>query len=221
MISSGTWEILMVRARQVATDAVMLKRGVTNEFDAVPGLFNTGIQWIASGMLEWIKKMFFADIYLENNIYERMINEALQIGAGSSGIRIKPDFFEITNGNNGVISGITMDTSRGQIYRAALESLAYRTKESLEFIEKTGGFTSKELICVGGGSKNKLWNQIKADVLQLPIKVIRQKETTVLGAALFAMSGAGLYNSPDEARSVIDYTGEVYGSGENSRIYNA
>ncbi|MCD6596890.1 MAG: L-fuculokinase, partial [Bacteroidales bacterium] len=220
VISSGTWEILMVRARQVATDAEMLKRGVTNEFDAVPGLYNTGIQWIASGMLEWIKKMFFRNVDSNENIYDLMINEALSVDVGSGGIRIRPDFFEIASGNNGVISGLTMDTSRGQIYRAALESLAYRTKESLEFIEKTGGFTSKKLICVGGGSKNKLWNQIKADVLQLPVKVIQQKETTVLGAALFAMSGAGLYNSPDEARSVIDYKGEVYEPGENSKIYN-
>ena len=220
VISSGTWEILMVRARQVATDAKMLKRGVTNELDAVPGLYNTGIQWIASGMLEWIKKMFFADINLKGNIYDLMIKEALQVGAGSNGIRIKPDFFEITNSNNGVISGITMDTSRGQVYRAALESLAYRTKESLEFMEKSGEFIAQKLICVGGGSKNILWNQIKADVLQLPIKVVRQKETTVLGAALFAMSGAGLYSSPEEARSVIDYKGEVYEPGENSKVYN-
>ncbi len=221
VISSGTWEILMVRARQVATDVNMLNKGVTNELDAVPGLFDSGVQWIASGMLEWIKKMFFADVISKENIYEIMIKEALQVEPGSNGVRIRPDFRGSGHSENGIISGLTMDTTRGQIYRAALEALAFRTKDGLKIIEKAGGFTSKKLICVGGGSKNKLWNQIKADVLQLPVKVIQQKETTVLGAALFAMSGALLYNSPEEARSIIDYKGEVYEPGENSKIYDS
>lgn len=219
VLSSGTWEILMVRTGKVSTNPEMLKKGVTNELDAVPGLFDTGIQWIASGFLEWIRKMFFAGTYSGDNIYDLMINEALKVPAGSEGIKIKPDFFDLSPGNKGVISGLTMDTTRGQIYRAAMESLAFRTKENLKFIEKAGGFSTEKLICVGGGSKNKLWNQIKADVLQLPVQVIRQKETTVLGAALFAMSGAGLYKSAGEARSIIDYSGEVYEPGENSKLY--
>jgi L-fuculokinase len=221
VISSGTWEILMVRARQAATDVNMLKKGVTNELDAVPGLYNSGIQWIASGMLEWIRKMFFADVVSRDNIYELMINEALLVEPGSGGVRIKPDFRELAGSENGVMSGLNMGVSRGQIYRAALEALAFRTKESLKIIEKAGGFTTQKLICVGGGAKNKFWNQIKADVLQLPVKVIQQKETTVLGAALFAMSGAGLYNSPEEARNIIDYKAEIFEPGENSKIYNS
>jgi L-fuculokinase len=63
---------------------------------------------------------------------------------------------------------------------------------------------------VGGGSKNKLWNQIRADVLGIPVKLIDQKETTVLGAALFAMSGVNIFSSPDEARDAINYTGDIY-----------
>ena len=60
VLSSGTWEILMVRARQADTHVDLLKKGVTNELDAVPGLYNIGLQWIASGMLEWIKRMFYS-----------------------------------------------------------------------------------------------------------------------------------------------------------------
>ena len=56
-------------------------------------------------------------------------------------------------------------------------------------------------------------------MLNIPIKVIEQKETTVLGAALFALSGVGIFSSPDEARSVIDYQGETFEPGENSVQY--
>lgn len=46
---------------------------------------------------------------------------------------------------------------------------------------------------VGGGSKNKLWNQIRADVLGCPIDVIDIAESTVLGAAIFTLTGAGVF----------------------------
>lgn len=219
VLSSGTWEILMVRARQADSNIVQLQKGVTNELDAIPGLYNIGLQWIASGMLEWVKRMFYAECEMKGNIYEYMISEALKILPGSGDISIKPDFFKKPGSVGGVISGLTMDTTRGQIYRAALESLSYRLKKELKELEKSSDFKAESLIVVGGGSRNSLWNQIRADVLNLPIKVIEQKETTVLGAALFALSGVGVYKSPEEARSVIEYKGELFEPGTNSSIY--
>lgn len=220
VLSSGTWEILMVRARQADSRIDLLKKGVTNELDAIPGLYNIGLQWIASGMLEWIKKMFYSGPEIDKkNIYEFMISEAIKVLPGSDGIRVKPDFFKKMGGSSGAISGLTMDTTREQIYRAALESLSFRLKNELKVLEKSGNFKSESLIVVGGGSRNLLWNQIKADILNIPIKVIEQKETTVLGAALFALSGVGIFSSPDEARAVIDYQGKVFEPGENSAEY--
>ncbi|MFN8258968.1 MAG: FGGY-family carbohydrate kinase, partial [Bacteroidales bacterium] len=58
---------------------------------------------------------------------------------------------------------------------------------------------------VGGGSKNMLWNQIRAKTLQIPVKIISVSETTVLGAALMAFVGTGLFNSIAEARKNVDY----------------
>ena len=209
----------MVPARKLDSRIDLLKKGVTNELDAIPGLYDIGLQWIASGMLEWIKKMFYSVPGVDKNIYEFMISEAVRILPGSDGIRVKPDFFKKLGGSGGAISGLTMDTTREQIYRAALESLSFRLKNELKLLEKSGNFKSESLIVVGGGSRNSLWNQIRADMLNIPIKVIEQKETTVLGAALFALSGIGIFSSPDEARSVIDYQGETFEPGENSVQY--
>ncbi|MCK4700226.1 MAG: L-fuculokinase [Bacteroidales bacterium] len=220
VLSSGTWEILMVRTSNIDTSGKVLQSGVSTEFDPLPGLYNMGVQWIASGALEWLKKMFFAKEIDKEDIYEIMINEARKVKVGSNGIRIDASFYPAPGGaDSGFIRNLTMETSRGDIYRAALESLSCKTRERLGQLQKTGKFKADSLICVGGGSKNKLWNQIRADILGIPVKLIDQKETTVLGAALFAMSGVNIFSSPDEARNAIDYTGDIYEPSLDSMSY--
>ena len=86
-------------------------------------------------------------------------------------------------------------------------------------LEKAGGFTTDNILCVGGGSKNRLWNQIRADITGVPVTVIDKKETTMLGAAMFIMYAAGLASSPEEAREMIPFRSEVFEPGSNRRIY--
>lgn len=88
-------------------------------------------------------------------------------------------------------------------------------------LEKIGEFRTRELLLVGGGSRNGLWNQIKADVLNLPIKVIDEAETTVLGAALFAWHATGYYASAEEARSQVNYRYQYYQPGQQQPLYQA
>jgi len=214
VLSSGTWEILMVRTSRAQPGPELLQKGVTHELDVLPGLVNTGIQWIASGMLEWIRRNFYLPEKDRKDIYEIMIDEARQIEAGSKGVRIDPSFY---GSGGGSITGLTMDTPRAAIYRAALESLVCKTKHSLNILEDAGGFQSRQLLLVGGGAKNRLWNQLRADILGIPVKVVKQKETTVLGAALFALAGTGLYASPEQARANVQYETEDYSPTEKDR----
>jgi L-fuculokinase len=112
-----------------------------------------------------------------------------------------------------------MDTTREQIFRACIESLSFRARQSLELLEEAGKFKADSIICVGGGSKNKLWNQIRADVMGIPVKLIGQKETTVLGAALFALFGTGDYNNPNDVRDIINYNEQVIEPSSDSKTY--
>ena len=220
VLSSGTWEILMVRTSNIDTSGKVLQGGVSTEFDPLPGLYNMGVQWIASGALEWLKKMFFAKEIDSEHIYKIMINEAMKTKVGSNGVRIDASFYPEPGGaDSGFIRNLTMETSRGDIYRAALEALSCKTRERLGQLQETAKFKADSLICVGGGSKNKLWNQIRADVLGIPVKLIDQKETTVLGASMFTMSGVNIFSSPDEARGAIDYTGDIYEPSLDSMSY--
>ena len=202
VLTSGTWEILMVRTPNVRPNSNMYRAGVTTELDCIQNISTPGLQWLGSGILEWIKKTFYIQEILKmpsDNVYETMIQDAMQIN--QSTLNMDPDFLN----NNGIISGIGLNTKRGEIYLAAIKALVKKTKSSLDIVEKNCGFKAREIICVGGGSKNSLWNKERARALGIPVMITKQTETTVLGAALFALYGIGLYKSPDEAREQIDY----------------
>ncbi len=209
VLSSGTWEILMVRAHSFKAGKEQLEKGITTELDPVPGLFNIGNQWIASGMLEWARRTLYPDV--KENVYEVMIEGASKVPPGSRGIKVIPRFYEELKGKpGGQILGLTMDSTRDEIYRAMLEALSERLREGKEALETAGGFHTDSILCVGGGSRNHLWNQLRADFTGVPVKVIDKTETTVLGASMFVQSAAGNAASPIEALSKVKFHTEIF-----------
>ena len=78
-------------------------------------------------------------------------------------------------------------------------------RHNLHTLEKIGQFNATELLLVGGGSRNTLWNQIKANTLEIPIKVLDDAETTVAGAAMYGWYGIGAFSSPQQAREQVRY----------------
>ena len=217
VLSSGTWEILMVRSSGFRTGKEQLNLGVTTEFDSLPGLYNIGKQWIASGIIEWIRKNFFRDI--TSDAYDEMIVGASEVPAGSNGITIVPDFCEeIAGRSGGQIRGLTLESTRYEVFRAALEALSEKLAGGRKALEDAGGFVTESIICVGGGSKNRLWNQLRADSAGVPIIITGQKETTVLGASLFVQAAIGNYASPEEARKDVEYNREIIEPGANEQF---
>jgi L-fuculokinase len=198
----------MVRSEQFRADSEQLESGITTELDSRPGVYNIGNQWIASGILEWARRTLYSDI--KENVYNFMISGAEKVQPGCNGVKVNPGFHETLKGEpTGQISGLTMATTRDQIYRAMLEALSAKLGEARKTLEKAGGFKTESILCVGGGSKNRLWNQLRADFSGVPIKIIDQKETTVLGASLFVQAACGNASTPEEARSAIEYKTEV------------
>ena len=212
-LSSGTWEILMLRTAKAALEPEDYAAGATVEYDSKPGLLNPGLQWIASGIIEWVK----ATCYNGEN-YDTMDAEAAAIPPGCEGVKLVPNFLP-SDSVPGSIEGLILGRTRGHIYRAAMEALTYRLKNRLEKLEKVGGFKATELLLVGGGARNKIWTQMRADILGLPILVSTVSESTVLGAALYAMAGAGIYATPEAARDAIGITYETTLPGEQQAAY--
>ena len=220
VLSSGTWEILMVRTPADSLRIPDRKSGVTVELDALPGLVNPGVQWVASGSLEWISRVFYPDLAGDGARYETMINEANDIPAGCMGVTFVPELFPGGfSGKPGNIKNITHETTRAHIYRAGLEALSCYLAYGLDMLQKVGNYKAKEVICVGGGSKNPLWNQIRADIMGITVKALDMKETTALGAAMMALTGMGIYASIEEAFNAIESRYEIFEPGENREKY--
>ena len=200
-LSSGTWEILMLRTAHAKLDDSDYAAGATVEYDSREGLLNPGLQWIASGIIEWVKATCY-----KGESYDVMDAEAAAIPPGCEGVSLTPDFLP-SDPVPGAITGLILGRTRGHIYRAAMEALTLRLKQRLEKLEKVGGFKATELLLVGGGARNKIWTQMRADTLGIPIWVCKVSESTVLGAAMYAFAGAGVYTSPEAAREAfgIDY----------------
>lgn len=206
VLSSGTWEILMARTQTTCTNFNALTNDITNEFDAQKGLYNSGVQWLGSGVLEWLINILYSKEKQDLNssdFYNMIINDAENIKY--SNVKFNPDF----RNSLGAILGLSIDIKREEIYRAALSALAEKTAKKLKLLEENLGFKAESVIVVGGGSKNKLWNQLRAKEIKLPVKLIDKKETTVLGAALYAFAGIGTYASANEAREQVKYKTEI------------
>ncbi|MFN8679065.1 MAG: FGGY family carbohydrate kinase [Thermomicrobiales bacterium] len=91
-------------------------------------------------------------------------------------------------------------TSLGAIFRAVEENAAYVARGHYELLEEISGAAPERIKFVGGPARGKLWPQIVADVLGVPVETPPVREATSFGAALCALVGAGAY--PDLAAAV-------------------
>ncbi|MCS6952270.1 MAG: glycerol kinase GlpK [Bryobacterales bacterium] len=101
----------------------------------------------------------------------------------------------------GLITGLTRATGRAHIVRAALESIAYQTRELVEAMEADSGERLRELRVDGGATANNLLMQFQADILGRPVVRPADVETTALGAAYLAGLAVGFWKSTQELES--------------------
>ena len=100
-----------------------------------------------------------------------------------------------------MLTGITRATGRAHIVRAALESIAYQTRELVECMEADAGEPLRELRVDGGAAANNFLMQFQADILGRPIVRPVDMETTALGAAYLAGLATGFWERPPNSRA--------------------
>lgn len=98
----------------------------------------------------------------------------------------------------GLISGLTRATTRAHLVRAAVESIAYQTRDLVTAMEADSGERLTELRADGGASANDFLMQFQADILGCPVVRPTDIETTALGAAYLAGLATGVWGSRDE-----------------------
>lgn len=96
--------------------------------------------------------------------------------------------------SRGAIFGLSRDTNKNHLAKAALESMAFQTKDILDAMQKDSGIILEGLKVDGGAVTNNYLMQFQADLLGVPVIRASILESTALGAALLAGYGVGLFN---------------------------
>jgi glycerol kinase len=97
----------------------------------------------------------------------------------------------------GTIVGLTRGSGRAQLVRAAVEAMAYQTRDVIEGMGDDSGRPLTELRVDGGAAVMDVLCQFQADLLGIPVRRPLQTETTALGAAFLAGLGAGVWKDAD------------------------
>jgi glycerol kinase len=97
--------------------------------------------------------------------------------------------------------GITQGTNRAHVARAALESIAYQTRDVLEAMIADSGQHARGFRVDGGATGSEFLMQFQADILGLPVERPSVTEMTARGAAYLAGLGVGFWTSREEVAS--------------------
>jgi xylulokinase len=107
----------------------------------------------------------------------------------------------------GALLGLTGMHGKAHVYRALLESIAFEQRMLTDGAETATGEPITRMIALGGGSRSRVWCQIIADVMQRTVQVVREYESTCLGAGVLAAAAVGIHPSVEAAAAAMSGTG--------------
>ncbi len=211
-----------VAAEMTGTSTVMIMpndSGVTESAfiampHALPGINLLLGAMVSSGAsLRWFRDQF-ADAERETaakthtDAFDLLTAQASQAPAGSDGLIFLPYMMgersPLWNTHaRGVLFGLSLATPKAAVIRAILEGTAYALRHNVE-VATRAGVPITEVRSVGGGTRSAVWNQIKADVLGVPVLLPEASVGAPFGDALVAGLGVGLYsNVLETVRDVV------------------
>lgn len=208
LVAGSFWQLTAV------TDAPLIdpQARVRTLCHAVPGHWMTeGIGFYCGIALRWFRDAFCEPEAAEAarrgvDPYVVMEEEAGRVPPGSNGVTAI--FSNVMNVKRWVQAspsfvGFDVDqpaaSNRAACIRALEEQAAYASRGHLAIIRELTGRSYDEVVLTGGAAKGRLWPQIVADVLGLTVRLPEVKESTALGAAIYAGIGSGAYANLDEA----------------------
>jgi xylulokinase len=165
-------------------------------------------------------------LWLCNNVlhlsFEEMVSLAEQAEVGCDGLVFLPylsgERAPVWDSNaKGCFFRLKNTHTSCEMSRSVMEGVAFAVRS---IIEGTGQ-TPDRLRLLGGGSKIELWNQIRADVLGIPVDVIDCEEACAQGGAMLAGKGIGVYSSLSEASRIVCKVKKTYSPNPNAKaIYD-
>jgi len=151
-----------------------------------------GSIFVAGAVVQWLRDGLRL---LERAADSQVLAEGV---ASSDGVYLVPAFVGLgapywRSEVRGAMFGITRGTRREHVVRAALESMAYQSRDVLAAMEADAGIPLKELRADGGASANDFLAQFQSDMLGVPLLRPGVQETTALGVAYLAGLALGFW----------------------------
>ena len=155
-----------------------------------------GSIFVGGSVIQWLRDgLRLISSAPESENYARKVED-------TGGVYLVPAFVGLgtpywDNDARGTIVGITRGTTKEHIIRAALEAIAYQTKDVVEVMKKEANLELNQLAVDGGATSNDLLMQFQSDILNCEIHMPNVQETTALGAAYLAGLATGFYESKE------------------------
>jgi len=217
-----------------AFTADIKNRALLNMRSVIPGLWNP-LAYIGGGgiALRWFRDNFYNTVkgapqkLGEDDLYAEMIAMAEKIQPGADGLFFSPHLggriCPSSPSMRGAWLGFSWSHTQAHFARALLESIAFEYAWYLSILkENLPGLKFTEARAVGGGAKSLAWNQIKADVLNVPYQQLQGSEFGTWGAAMIAGKAAGLISDlADHAeKTAIRKGGALTPNEANHKVYH-
>ncbi|MBQ8813306.1 MAG: carbohydrate kinase [Lachnospiraceae bacterium] len=131
-----------------------------------------------------------------------------------TGILVLPHFAGaatpyMDTGSKGAIVGLTAAHNVSDIYRACMEGVVYEMQINMDYL-KESGVCFEKMHATGGGAKSKVWMQMKADVLNMPITALATVDAGTVGSAMLTGIAIGCFRDLDDAAEHMVEEMETY-----------
>lgn len=222
-VRPGETFIIMGTAARVA--ALLGKPDFDPRFMHCTGL--TADQWLAIGAvngvgstLRWARDVIALwereqGRLKGSDVYDLITERAAESPPGAKGLVFLPymsgERTPIWNPYaRGVLFGLTLGHTRADLFRALLEGPAFAIRSTTEILERERGLKVENVRIGGAAAQSAVWNQIIADVLGKPVVALARSHIEVLGAAVLAGVGVGLYPDLETGAALVAEAGTVY-----------
>jgi len=172
-------------------DGVARHPGLWSTTGVWPGSYCLAASMTTSGAVtEWLRKLTSSD-------FPTLVTEATRSTPGANGLLVLPHFEGARTpvfdpDARGLIAGLTLAHTRGDLYRAALESIAFGVRHNIETMLDAEHESALRLVAVGGGTQGGLWTQIVTDVTGRQQHLPKETIGACLGDALLAGVATGV-----------------------------
>ncbi len=166
------------------------------------------VKWYIDQFMESQKSRAAADGITIYDYLERQMRDE------PTGILVLPHFAGaatpyMDNGSKGAFVGLELSSTYADLYRAILEGIAYEIRINKEALE-SGGVRISGMHASGGCAKSRIWLQIKADILGVPITRMGVDEAGTIGGIMLTGVAIGAFAGLDDAASVLVEKLETY-----------